>query len=159
MRNKIFFTAILISVILLSSCTKEDKVVDPTKETQPIEVNWTIKTTDNSHTVAIPTAINPTYKGKAISTGDVIGAYYESNGQKIIAGSTEWTGTSNIAVTLWGDDATSSVLDGLTPGELLKWVILIKAENKTYPAVVEYQSGTSSYQVNGTSILSKFKVD
>ena len=159
MKNKVYFIAFLFLTVAFFSCSKKDDVVSPKTDIQPINVDWAVKQTDNNHIIAIPIAISPKYKGMQLANGDLIGVYYEVNGNKIAAGIAVWNGTDNIAITVWGDDPTTTEKDGLSGNEPLRWVVQIKSENKTYPAVADYQSGPNVYQVNGTSILSKLVVE
>jgi len=85
---------------------------------------WTYTITGNNHIILIPTSANPNISDTTLSSGDYIGAFYDSSGVLACAGYAVWDGTKNIAVTAWGDDnSTTNIKEGFAEGETFKWKI------------------------------------
>ena len=103
--------------------------------------------TGNNMTVGLPTSawqIMP-------AIGDEIAAYDESG--KLI-GSTTFGG-ENIALTVWGDDLTTSTKDGLTIGEKVTFKLWNSDMNTESTLVVtKWDTGSDEYAVDGISIAS-----
>ncbi|HMQ60233.1 MAG TPA: T9SS type A sorting domain-containing protein, partial [Flavilitoribacter sp.] len=60
----------------------------------------------------------------------------------------------NFAVTVWGDDAsTADVVEGMAVGEPYKFMIWQVGEEAETPAVVEFISGSATYEVDDLAIV------
>jgi hypothetical protein len=101
--------------------------------------------TGNNATVGIPTSINPLINGTAIAVGDEIGVFTPGG---LCVGAEVWTG-SNLAITVWGDNDQTPVVDGIGAGEQMQFRMWRQSSNKEYPAQVTYTLGTSTYAANG----------
>ena len=103
--------------------------------------------TGNNMTVGLPTSawdIMP-------AIGDEIAAYDESG--KLI-GSTTFGG-ENIALTVWGDDHTTSNKDGLAIGEKVSFKLWNSDMNTESTLIVtKWDAGSDEYAVDGISIAS-----
>jgi len=103
--------------------------------------------TGNNMTVGLPTSaweIMP-------AIGDEIAAYDESG--KLI-GSTTFGG-ENIALTVWGDDLTTSTKDGLAIGEKVTFKLWNSDMNTESTLIVtKWDAGSDEYAVDGISIAS-----
>ena len=103
--------------------------------------------TGNNMTVGLPTSaweIMP-------AIGDEIAAYDESG--KLI-GSTTFGG-ENIALTVWGDDLTTSNKDGLAIGEKVTFKLWNSDMNtESTLTVTKWEAGSDEYEVDGISIAS-----
>ena len=75
-------------------------------------------TTGNDMTVAVPDTANPTFDGSPLLAGDEIGAFTPSG---LCVGASVWQETGNIAITVWGHNDQKSVIDGMTPGDTIKY--------------------------------------
>ena len=90
------------------------------------------------------------------SIGDEIAAYDESD--KLI-GSTVFNG-DNIALTVWGDDLTTTNKDGLATGEKITLKLWNSDMNTESTLVVnKWDQGGDSYTVDGISIVSSIIKD
>ena len=93
-------------------------------------LDWDVTITDCNMTILINnTQINSldiSLNNEAIPNGSVIGVFYENeDGQLVCGGSMEWTGTTG-SVAAFGDDSSSSEIDGFQAGEsLYTWLLLI----------------------------------
>ena len=107
----------------------------------------TPKNTGNNMTIGLPEIawdIIP-------AIGDEIAAYDESG--KLI-GSTTFNG-ENIALTVWGDDLTTSVKDGLAIGEKVTFKLWSSDTNtESTLSVNKWEVGSSDYTVDGICIAS-----
>ena len=124
---------------------------------------WYFTNTGVSHTVIVPTNANPMIDGTPITAGDVIGVFYDSLGTQACAGYDVWTGTSNVAIAVFGDDATTPAKDGLSSGETIRWKIWRQSDAHVFVATASYVSlgglggivsDTSKYSINGISAVS-----
>jgi len=116
--------------------------------------------TGNNATVAI-LASGAFVNNLPMQVGDEV-AVYTPAGQCV--GAAAWTG-SNIAITVWGDDGSTAAVDGLQVGQKYLFHVWSSRWNYEYPAPrwtksfpVHYQSGDSTYKVDGISIIDSFKV-
>jgi hypothetical protein len=121
--------------------------------------SWNFTNTGVSHTIIIPTAANPSINGTTLIAGDYVGVFYDSSGTLACAGYERWIGTSNIAISGFGDDPMTGVKDGMGSGELFKWKVFRASEKKVYDAEATYTpvggvvTSTNTYTTNGISQL------
>jgi hypothetical protein len=120
---------------------------------------WRFSNTGVSHSIVIPTGANPNINGVPLAAGDYVGVFYDSSGALACAGYERWTGTTNIAVTVFGDDPTSPAKDGLATGEIFRWKIFRSGDNSVHEAEATYSpiggivTNTNTYATNGISQL------
>ena len=87
--------------------------------------------------------------------GDEIAAYDESGR---LIGSTSFTG-ENIALTVWGDDLTTTAKDGLAIGEKVTFKLWNSDMNTESTLVVtKWDAGSDAYTIDGISIASNIIV-
>ena len=87
--------------------------------------------------------------------GDEIAAYDESGR---LIGSTLFTG-ENIALTVWGDDVTTSAKDGLAIGEKVNFKLWNSdVNNESTIVVTKWDAGSDAYAMDGISIASNIIV-
>lgn len=158
--SRIYF--VLVLGLLIVGCSDDD---NPTKNEddspKAIEqtIAWDVKYTDNNHSIAIPLKVNPTFNGEALANGDKIGVFYDKNGSMICGGFSVWTGEGSIAVSAWGDDGQTTEKDGFNVSEQFVWLVQKASDQKNYTAEVEYESGPSSYLVNGITVVKSLSVN
>lgn len=108
--------------------------------------------TANSATVAVPTAANPNIEGTPLTTGDEIGVFTPAG---LCVGAVVWTTGQNTAITVWGDNDQTPVVDGIKAGEEIRYRIWRKATNTEHLQMsVAYAQGDGKYVTNGIYILS-----
>lgn len=123
---------------------------------------WGVTNTGISHTIIVPSSVNPNFNGNALAAGDYVGVFYDSSGILACAGYEKWTGTANVAVSAFGDDPTSSPKDGFIAGEVFKWRLYRTSDGKVYDAEATYVpiggvvTHTNAYATNGISQLASF---
>ena len=87
--------------------------------------------------------------------GDEIAAYDESGR---LIGSTIFSG-DNIALTVWGDDLTTTAKDGLAIGEKVTFKLWSSDMNtESTLAVTKWDAGSDAYSVDGISIASNIVI-
>jgi formylglycine-generating enzyme len=130
-------------------------VADPTVSLPP----WKYRRTGASHAIIVPFGANPNVRGISLAADDYVGVFYDSSGALACAGYERWSGTADIAVSVYGDDSSTAVKDGLANGELFKWKIFKAGEFTVYDAVVAYDpvggpvKNTNAFVPNGLSRL------
>ncbi len=115
---------------------------------QPTYFTFT-ENTGNNMTVIVPAAINPLIDGVAIENNDEIGVFTPAG---LCVGGVVWDG-ANIAITVWGDDNQTTVVDGIKAGDTLQFRLWDASADKEYVAAVTYTSGSPDYSVDGISVL------
>ncbi len=123
---------------------------------------WFYTNTGTSHTCIVQLSVNPAIDGMPITVGDYIGVFYDSSGVMACAGYERWTDSSNVAIAAFGNDATTSVQEGLASGEVLKWKIWRGSDNRTFTGRALYVppgglggivTDTSKFSPNGISAI------
>ena len=111
----------------------------------------TASNTGNNMTIGLPTTaweVMPV-------VGDEIAAYDESGR---LIGSTSFNG-ENIALTVWGDDLTTTAKDGLAIGEKVTFKLWNSDMNTESTLVVtKWDAGSDAYTIDGISIASNIIV-
>ncbi|MDE3058375.1 MAG: T9SS type A sorting domain-containing protein [Bacteroidota bacterium] len=108
--------------------------------------------TGNNATIAVPVSANPTINGVALSSGDEIGAFTPAG---LCVGAVVWDGVGNKAITVWGDNDQTTVVDGIKSGEKISYHIWQKSSSVEYSNVaVTYSQGSDTYSVNGIYVVS-----
>jgi hypothetical protein len=110
------------------------------------------RNTGNQGTVAVPLDANPTIGDSVLVAGDEIGVFTPAG---LCVGAGVWRGDENIAITIWGNNTQTEVIDGILPGEVIHYRIWRRSTDTEYTKVrVEYSIGDSIYQHNGVYALS-----
>jgi hypothetical protein len=84
-----------------------------------LPVSWNFIETMISHIIIIPVSAQPTLNGRSLKPGDYIGAFYLYGFIERCAGFAAWTGNSNTALVVYGDDFLSDEKDGFYENENL----------------------------------------
>ena len=106
-------------------------------------------TTDNNATILIKAENVPSLGDSPLKPGDEIGVFTHEG---LCTGAGVWA-NSNMAITVWGDDAVSSDINGMMSGEVYAFRMWDSHTGKEYDAVATYESGDSLYAVNSLVIL------
>jgi hypothetical protein len=118
---------------------------------------WSYTNTGVSHIIIIPISANPNIGGVPLTNGDYIGVFYDSSGTLKCAGYEEWTGSTNIAVSAFGDDALTTAKDGFANNELFQWKVWYHLSDAAFEAWATYEpiggivTNTDRYSTNGIS--------
>jgi hypothetical protein len=103
--------------------------------------------TGNSATIGVPLSAQPNIDGVPLEGGDEIGVF-TPNG--LCVGGVVWNGQSNVAITVWGNNALTPEIDGIRPGEEMLYRVWRKETNTEVKSVdVEYELGDRIYMVGG----------
>ena len=86
--------------------------------------------------------------------GDEIAAYDESGR---LIGSTLFSG-DNIALTVWGDDLTTTAKDGLAIGESYIQTLDSDMNTESTLTVTKWDAGSDAYVIDGISIASNIVI-
>lgn len=122
-------------------------------------ITWKNKNAAEGAVIVLPLTVNPSIKGVPLSTGDLVGCFYDSLGSVACSGFTAWDAAKNLGVTIWGDDAlTSQDKEGFTSGETLKWKVKRASDGKVFDATATYSGGKSTYSANGTFEITAFTI-
>ncbi len=84
--------------------------------------------TGQNASVFIRSDVNPTINGVVLEEGDEI-VVLDTNGR--CAGKAVWTGDT-ASITVWGDDEMTEAVDGLQPGERLRFVVYDVSEDAIF---------------------------
>lgn len=107
--------------------------------------------TGNNATIAIPAYSNPNVNGNTLSPGDEIGAFTPGG---LCVGGIIWQNKSE-AMTIWGDNPMTPVIDGIRDGEEIRFKFWIRSNNIEIPVTnIIYSQGNGIYQTNGIYIIS-----
>lgn len=105
-------------------------------------IPWTYTVTGSIHSVNIPVSANPKINGKALSTGDWIGAFYlNDSGEEACGGALTWSPFGKGVISIYGDDPTTTEKDGFAEGEAFIWKMFSCSEATEYPAMATYDPG------------------
>ncbi|MFC1558813.1 two-component regulator propeller domain-containing protein [candidate division KSB1 bacterium] len=131
----------------------KESVIASAEETAADPVYFTFaSSTGNNATILIQTSINPQINGADLENGDEIGIYTPAG---LCCGAGVWDGTSNLAVTVWGDDSEEDGINGFQAGEAFNFKIWDASADIVYDSVSSAaQSGSLTYSTNGITILS-----
>lgn len=106
--------------------------------------------TGNNATMIIPVSAHPDVGGTSLSDSDEIGAFSPAG---LCVGAIVWENV-NDALTVWGDDDQTPVVDGLLAGQKISYRFWQKATNKEYDTVdAAYSQGDGTYGADKIFIL------
>ena len=111
-----------------------------------------VSNTGNNSTVVVKTDINPTVSGEPLTPGDEIGVFTPAG---LCVGMGVWN-NENLAITIWGDDATSEEIDGIQSGEEYNFKVWDSETQTVYISNVTYSSGNATYIANDIVVLASF---
>ncbi|MEI6089054.1 MAG: fibronectin type III domain-containing protein [bacterium] len=127
-----------------------------TTDIYDVPADWNPSITGKTHTVRIPSSINPKVVGRALRKGDVIGAFYKDGSETKCCGYVVWNKvTANM--TVYGDDPETSPKEGYLENDLLEYKLFDCLTNKSYDAIVKYSGGPDVFTIDGTSVISELK--
>jgi hypothetical protein len=128
---------------------------DATSIGSPLKLNhftFPANTGKNS-SLLIPAESIPLVKGESIAVGDEVGVFTASG---FCAGAGVWNG-NNLAITVWGDNSNTPVMDGFQEEEEYAFRIWDSSTEETWPAIAQYSEGSGTYHTDGISILSSLQ--
>jgi len=109
--------------------------------------------TGNNATIVLPDTANPTVDGVPLLNGDYVGVFTPSGR---CCGWQQWQGV-NLAITAWGDDDQTAIVDGFVRGEEIHYRIYRRSEIKEWRNVsVRYSEGDAYYTANAYKVISRF---
>jgi hypothetical protein len=112
-----------------------------------------ISRTGSSATIMIPDTVIPLIGDSALSPGDAIGVFYPRGDILACAGYGVWTTGNPLPITIWGDNPSTTIKDGLTANDTLLFKIWSVRNQKEYNGIAAYQSGDSRYRVGNIYVL------
>lgn len=121
--------------------------------------NWVYTNTGVNHSIAIPTTATLTIDGVAATTNDYVGVFYDSLGTLACGGYAQVL-ASVFSVTAWGDDATTTEIEGFATNETFTWKIWRASDGIDFFADVVYippspgMPSTNQYMTNSMSGIS-----
>ncbi|MDD2323726.1 MAG: hypothetical protein PHQ69_08925, partial [Bacteroidales bacterium] len=122
---------------------------------------WGYDITESSHLISVPNSINPTINGMDLMPGDWIGVFFPDGATEVCGGAIMWNGISSVAVTAFGDDATTAAKDGFSENEILNWKVYSQTAGMSFDAVVTYNAALPQhdglFHSNGLSALTSLE--
>jgi hypothetical protein len=111
--------------------------------------------TGNNMTVLVQATINPAIDGALLENGDEIGVFSPAG---LCVGAKVWTLGVNCAITVWGDNDQTTLIDGIKTNEAPKYRIWDASLSREFSAFATYSSATpatadSTYAGNGIAVL------
>jgi len=107
--------------------------------------------TGNDMTIVVPVNIDPTLDGDLLESGDEIGVFTSGG---LCVGASIWNGSSNIAISVHGDNDRTTVVDGIAGGGQLTFRVWDASLSKEGDATIAFVSGGPNYSSDGMAILS-----
>ncbi|HPI21317.1 MAG TPA: T9SS type A sorting domain-containing protein, partial [Candidatus Kapabacteria bacterium] len=127
--------------------------------TQPY-IPWQVTETNNSSTIIVPTSINPMLGDRPFASGDAIGLFFQNDENEWTCGGYGiWNGTTNLGITVWGDNPDTPIKDGFANRETYTFKVWDNMLGQEWNATATYQAGDNFYTVNGFSFLASLNVD
>jgi hypothetical protein len=109
-----------------------------------------VANTGSNATLALPTTANPNLMGAPLVTGDEIGVFTPDG---LCVGATVWE-NQNVAIIIWGDNDQTPRLDGIRPGEQMRFCVWRQSTSTAYGEVsAAYSLGDGNFTPNGIYIL------
>ncbi|WP_169315723.1 BACON domain-containing protein [Haliscomenobacter hydrossis] len=126
--------------------------------------SWEVTITENNHTLILPSSLQADIEGSSLQIGDHIGVFYARDGKSFCAGEGEWNG-SNTSFPVYGDDASTTVKDGLSTGEAFVVKVWQAATQQEFNAQAEYAplgtngiiSATDRYTTDAISMITRLR--
>ncbi len=111
--------------------------------------SWKVTTTENNHTVILPKNLVSDIEGAPLAKGDYIGIFFVANGKNVCAGNGIWTG-NDTSFPVFGDDASTTEKDGMSPGECFLIKVWQAATQKELEANATFAPVGTSGLINAT---------
>jgi photosystem II stability/assembly factor-like uncharacterized protein len=116
---------------------------------------WEFTTmTGMSSTIIVPHSIAPLVGGRDIQTSDAIGLFFDDEGTWRCAGYAIWQNSTNLAITVWGNNSRTTAKDGYNINEEYVFKVWDAQTGTELFAQAKFSSGFSYFTDNGISILS-----
>lgn len=113
----------------------------------PLHFNTNTHATNNSATLVLPKEITQ----NVLSVGDEISA---TNSTGLLVGSAVYEG-NHLAITVRGDDKSTSEVEGLKSGELINFHIWNRAKNEANPVSMVFESNLPTYSEDELMVARK----
>ncbi|PHN00620.1 BACON domain-containing protein, partial [Flavilitoribacter nigricans] len=131
-----------------------------TQSAQTTTSPWTITETGENHTIVIRKDFMATIDGMPISSGDLVGFFYERDGTLFCSNYFIWTGKAT-SVAVYGNEAETSLKEGFDTGERFRIRIYRAATEEVFEANPQFApQGTDgivthrdTYAKDGLSML------
>lgn len=152
----IFLTLMIIGPILTISATGLNTTSSTSFLPPPCPIiHWEVVPTGENHTIIIPLETNPTYEGNPLPADTRIGVF---NTAGELWGFSTWTGTEDIAITVYGDDGDTL---GFQVDEVFNYKIELPNGVISETIEVTYSEGfifssTNAYEHDGISGFDTF---
>jgi len=82
-----------------------------------------------------------------ITTGDLIGGFYISDGQLYCGGYAEWTETESLSIALWADDPNTTEIEGFIEGQTIYWIAHQTATQQNYLLEITYTLSDGTFEI------------
>ncbi len=144
------------STFTFPACDALKSNADPTPEITPVASPWQDPhKTGTAHILAFPAGLSD-----ALSTGDFVGAFTSNDycaGFALIENP-----ETNLALTVFGDDPTTALVDGFAEGEIMNFKIFKNQQKEELVLEPEYDlnlpSADGRFTDNGLSVISNLKL-
>ena len=121
----------------------------------PPPSSWTFTpNTGNNATIGNLGALTPTIGARSMQDSDAVGVFFMRNDSLICAGYSLWQAGHRLVITAWGDNDRTTMKDGFAAGELIRYKVWDAQAGKELNAMVQYQSGGTTYTTDGIYVLS-----
>ncbi|MDP3445805.1 MAG: choice-of-anchor D domain-containing protein, partial [Ignavibacteria bacterium] len=97
---------------------------------------WNFTKTSSVHNIYIP-GQNNLLTSLAMSQGDMIGLFFNNNGQQVCSGAILYD-NEQLLLRAYGDNPNTPEKDGFNVGDLIYWKLYTPASNQTYNLYVSY---------------------
>jgi hypothetical protein len=124
--------------------------------TEKAECEWTVNQTGNVHYISIPASISPHFGNRDIENDDYIGVFYNNHGKYECGGFGKWTG-SNLTISVYGDDISSTDKDGFFDNEEFYFMFWDAHHGREVLAIPTYTSGPENFENNGQTVLASLE--
>jgi hypothetical protein len=119
-----------------------------------LPITWSyIAQTGCSATITIPNTLTPLIGDSALKSGDAIGVFYPRGETSVCAGYGVWNEGNTLLITIWGDNPSTTVKDGLSTSDTLLFKIWSAKNQREYHGIVAYQSGNPIFTGGGTYVI------
>ncbi len=130
------------------------------QEGQPPEAPWAASPTGEDHTIILPDEFTGTVDGAPLEPGDLIGFFYEHNGELHCSNFVQWAGEGT-SLAAFGNDANAPEKNGFSIGELFHIKVYRAVTDEEFDATGAYApvgeggivSHTNAYANDGISML------
>ena len=82
-----------------------------------------------------------------ITTGDLIGGFYISDGQLYCGGYAVWSGTESLSIALWADVPYTEEIEGFIEGQTIYWIAQQTATQQNYLLEITYTLSDGTFEI------------